>query len=78
MESPRSFGFAQARSGDVAHDPEVVHHEDRENGPHPIETESLRRLVTDDVGNPRGHAGEGWGRAGEGARFVHGAGFRVV
>ena len=55
METFRRFGIAHLLRGRITHEPEIVHHEDGENRPHPIEAEPLGRLVSDDVGNARGH-----------------------
>jgi len=42
----------------VIHEPEILGHEDGQNGLHAVETESFGSLVADDEGDARGHAGQ--------------------
>jgi len=56
VESFGRFSIAHLIPGGTPHEPEVVHHENREDRPHAIETEAFGRFVSDDIGNARRHS----------------------
>ena len=58
--------FRHLFGGSIAHEPEVLDHEDGKDRLHAVEGESLGGFVGDDVGNAAGHSG---GLGGGGAVF---------